>query len=633
MRINHLSSISLLVFHPFLAVHAGTDQPNVIYILADDLGYGDLSCYGQQHVTTPHLDKMAQDGILFTHHYSGSTVSAPTRASLMTGLHTGHSYVRGNSDNVLPAGIQTLPGMLKRSGYVTGMYGKWGLGNYPSTGQPDLQGFDEFFGYTNQGLAHRHYPDVLVDNGVTVNLPGNDWLNKVVYAPDTIHKRALDFIDRNHQQPFFLYCAYTIPHAEIIVPSDSILNLYKGKFAETPRTGSDYIGPGTSKTAYCSQEYPRATFAAMIARFDWYVGQIMAKLDEYGLSENTLIMFTSDNGPHQEGGADPTFFNSSGGFRGIKRDLYDGGVRVPFIAKWPGKITPGTVSEHISAQWDVLPTFKEIINSTENYEGDGISFLPTLMNEEQKPHRYLYWEFFEKNGRRGIRWNNWKLIQYEMTSNPNVSRMLYHLEQDPAESINVIATHPEIADKLINALELEHVPSAKLQWTFEKNNNLHQVKVLIVDQEGNPIENAEVLLQHHGRRITWEEGLALFRGVTAADLKLDIIIDGKLVASETLNISANLEFSIVINTTGHSDLHVSEKIRSFYDKTSQVIRVKSDSQIVRYRLLNIAGQLIASGESNDNTLQIPINHYQSNMFLIETTVFSGDRASQKVYVW
>ena len=583
--------------------------------------------------TTPHLDKMAQDGILFTHHYSGSTVSAPTRASLMTGLHTGHSYVRGNSDNVLPAGIQTLPGMLKRSGYVTGMYGKWGLGNYPSTGQPDLQGFDEFFGYTNQGLAHRHYPDVLVDNGVTVNLPGNDWLNKVVYAPDTIHQRALDFIDRNHQQPFFLYCAYTIPHAEIIVPEDSILNIYKGKFTETPRTGSDYIGPGTSKTAYCSQDYPKATFAAMIARFDWYVGQIMAKLDEYGLAENTLIMFTSDNGPHQEGGADPTFFNSSGGFRGIKRDLYDGGIRVPFIAKWPGKITPGTVSDHISAQWDVLPTIKDIISSTENYAGDGISFLPSLMNEEQKPHRYLYWEFFEKNGRRGIRWNNWKLIQYEMTSNPNVSRMLYDLEQNPAESINVIAAHPVIADKLINALELEHVPSAKLQWTFEKNNNLHQVKVLIVDQEGNPIENAEVLLQHYGRRITWEEGLALFRGVTAADLKLDIIMDGKLVASETLNISANLEFSIVINTTGHSDLHVSGETRSFYDRTSQVIRVKSDFQIVQYRLLNIAGQLIASGQSNDHTLQIPIHHDQANLFLIETTAFSGDRASQKVYVW
>lgn len=632
MRVNNLTPVSLFLISPLLTATSVPERPNIIYILADDLGYGDLSCYGQQHFTTPHLDKMAQEGIRFTNHYSGSTVSAPTRACLMTGLHTGHSYVRGNSDNVLPAGVQTLTGMLKRSGYVTGMYGKWGLGNYPSTGQPDQQGFDEFFGYTNQGLAHRHYPDVLIDNGTTVMLPGNDWLKKVVYAPDTIHNRALDFIDRHHDQPFFLYCAYTIPHAEIIIPDDSIFNLYKGKFTETPRKGSDYIGPGTSKTAYCSQEYPKATFSAMIARLDWYVGQIMEKLDKYGLAENTIVMFTSDNGPHQEGGADPVFFNSSGGFKGIKRDLYDGGIRVPFIVQWKGKVLQGVTSDHISAQWDVMPTIKEVIGSTEDYAGDGISFLPAMMQMEQKSHRYLYWEFYEKNGRRAIRSGDWKLIQYEMDANPNTNRMLFNLKDDPAESANVINNNPDVADKLFNAIELEHDTSDKLKWSFEKNSNLHDVKILVADQEGNPVNNAAVSLQYYGRRITWEEGKALFRGVTAGSLRVDVNVGGKQVVSETYNITRDSVISVVINTTGLAS-RFANTTSCYYDSKLKAVHVKSDFLMNEYSVLNVSGQLIAKGQCSGYDFYIPFDKCKSGLFFIETTGKNNEKNAQQIIVW
>lgn len=609
-------------------------RPNIIYILADDLGYGDLSCYGQTKFNTPNIDKMAEEGMRFTQHYSGSTVSAPTRACLMTGLHTGRSYVRGNSDNTFPASVQTFPGMLQREGYVTGMYGKWGLGNYPSTGEPDDHGFNEFFGYTNQGLAHRHYPDVLIDNGVTVTLPGNDWLNKVVYAPDTIHKRALDFIDRHQLEPFFLYCSYTIPHAELIVPEDSIFLRYKGKFTETPKNGSDYIGPGTNKTAYCSQQYPRATYAAMITRLDLYVGQILEKLKILGLSDNTIVMFTSDNGP--ESLADPAFFNSSGGLNGIKRDIYEGGIRVPFVVQWPGMIAPGTVSQHISAQWDIFPTIKELVTASEEYAGDGISLLPTLLgNDGQQQHEYLYWEFYEKNGRRGLRFGDWKLVQYNVSDGPNAKNwLLYDLKNDPTESTSVAGANLDIRDKMKNAVELEHVKSDKIQWTFEKNSSLFNLKFVVTDKNGLPLPDAKVILGDYGNRITWEEGLAMFRGISAGNVELKVSVDGIELYSQTITITdRDLIMPVVLNITSVSSIKQANIVKCYFDKSLHSIRLKSDQAIVRYRVLNYMGLVVDERQCADNYMNIPVREGDTALQIVETITLTGEKQINKVLCW
>ena len=286
--------------------------PNIIYILADDLGYGDLSCYGQENFSTPSLDQLAQDGIRFTRHYAGSTVCAPSRSVLMTGLHTGHTPIRGNREvkpegqAPLPASTVTLAERLKEAGYVCGAFGKWGLGYPGSEGDPVKQGFDYFFGYNCQRYAHRYYPEYLWENTEKYYLEGNDWIHTVTYAPDVIQEKTLEFIRANADKPFFAYVPMVIPHAELIVPEDEIFSRYLGAFSEEPyvgRPGADY-GPDMSIGMYCSQEHPHATFAAMVHRIDLYVGQITALLGELGLTENTLIMFTSDNGPHQEGGAD-----------------------------------------------------------------------------------------------------------------------------------------------------------------------------------------------------------------------------------------------------------------------------------------------------------------------------------------
>lgn len=631
-----IRTISLTSFTLCAAVHLLAVQknlcPNIVYILADDLGYGDLGCYGQTKFTTPNIDKMAQEGMRFTQHYSGSTVSAPTRACLMTGLHTGHSFIRGNSDNVFPATVQTFPKMLQREGYVTGMYGKWGLGNYPSTGEPDDHGFNEFFGCTNQGLAHRHYPDVLINNGETVPLPGNDWLHTVVYEPDTVHRRALDFIDRHRNEPFFLYCAYTIPHAELIVPEDSIIKHYRGKFPETPKAGSDYIGEGTNKTAYCSQEYPRATYAAMISRLDLYVGQILKKLKALGLSDNTIVMFSSDNGPESIG--DPAFFNSSGGLHGIKRDIYEGGIRAPFIVQWPGKIAPGTVSEHICAQWDIFPTIKELVASSEEYAGDGISLLPTLLgNENQQQHTYLYWEFYEKNGRRGIRYGDWKLVQYNVSDGPNAKNwLLYNLKNDPTESINVAAANLDIRDKLKNAVELEHIKSEKLQWTFENNTSLFNVKIVVTDKNGMPVPDAKVILGDYGNRVTWEEGLAMFRGISAGNPILKIIVEGRELCNQTVTINdGDLVLPVILDITGQQAVMPENQVICFFDKSMNAIRLKSEQPIVRYRLLNALGQAVNESNNCAGTyINISINHPGEMLYFVETVTISGKKQMIKV---
>lgn len=419
-------------------------KPNVIYILADDLGYGDLGCYGQQKIKTPNIDRMAADGIRFTQHYAGCTVSAPSRCALMTGKHTGHTYIRGNKgiesedgrkyDLDLPAGEITLGEIFKQQGYATGCCGKWGMGAPGKEGHPNRQGFDYFYGYLGQGHAHSYYPAYLHENETEVKL-GNKQ-----YSHDLIEKKAVEFIRKNAGQPFFLYLSITLPHAEIHLP-DEYRTDYENSFL--PETPYQQKGGG-----YRSQSKPHATFAAMVYRIDLTIGRIEALLKELGLDEKTLVIFTSDNGPHQEGGADPKFFVSSGSYRGIKRDLYEGGIRVPMIARWPGTIAKGSVSAHPSAFWDVMPTFCELTGSRTPKSTDGLSFVPSLLGKKQKQHGYLYWEFHEQGGKQALLRGDWKLIRLQV-KNPGKTRVeLYNIKNDPAENDNLIDQYPDIVRKL-----------------------------------------------------------------------------------------------------------------------------------------------------------------------------------------
>lgn len=425
-------------------------KPNIVFILTDDLGYGDLGCYGQQLIETPHIDRMAAEGKRFTQFYAGATVCAPSRSALMTGQHTGHTYIRGNKE-VKPEGqepladsIVTMAEVLKEAGYATEAFGKWGLGFVGTEGDPLNQGFDAFYGYNCQRYAHRYYPPHLWDNDRKVVLEGNDMQQTGVYAPDLIQEQALAFIEENQENPFFLFLPYTMPHAELIVPEDSIFNRYKGRFGETPYEGDPY-GPEATIMGYTSQEYPRATFAAMVTRLDSYVGQVLHKLKEQGLDEHTLVLFASDNGPHLEGGADPDFFNSNGGLRGYKRDLYEGGIRSPLIAWWPGKVAAGKESGEVWAMWDLLPTFAELAGAPAPGGTDGISFLPAILDEErQRQHDYLYWEFHEQGGRQAVRKGDWKAVRLNVKKNPDGPLELYNLAGDPAESRDIAKEHPEI---------------------------------------------------------------------------------------------------------------------------------------------------------------------------------------------
>lgn len=417
---------------------------NVIYILADDLGYGDIGCYGQQKIKTPNIDRMAQEGMLFTQHYAGCTVSAPSRCSLMTGLHTGHSQIRGNKE-IKPEGQQpmtedtyTLGKLMKSAGYTTGIFGKWGLGYPGSTSVPANMGFDEFFGYNCQRQAHSYYPDHLWHNNDTVFLHENDNEGRKIYSQDLIHKQALKFIRDNKDKPFYAMLTYTLPHAELNLPHDSIYQMYENAFEEVPYDG---------KMGYHPSEKPYASFAAMVTRLDKYVGDVMAELKELGLDKNTIVIFTSDNGPHREGGANPDYFRSYGPLKGVKRDVYEGGIRVPMVAWGPENIKAGVKSEHISAFWDVMPTLAELTGVTLPEASDGISFLPTLLSKgKQKQHDYLYWEFHELNGREALRSGNWKLIRQPVVGETILE--LYDLSSDIHEDNNLAQQNPEKVKEL-----------------------------------------------------------------------------------------------------------------------------------------------------------------------------------------
>lgn len=467
---NSLYALSLMLIAGVQGCSNRQDIPmNVVYILADDLGYGDLGCYGQGIIKTPNIDRMASEGMLFTQHYAGCTVSAPSRCSLMTGLHTGHTQVRGNSE-VMPEGQQpmrsdtyTIAKLMKSAGYATGIFGKWGLGYPGSESTPNKMGFDQFYGYNCQRQSHTYYPTHLWHNDEMVNFPENENNAGKTYSPDIIQKEALQFIRDNSDRPFFAMLTYTLPHAELNLPHDSIYQLYENSFEEMP-----YIGKFNNQLGgYNTSKQPLASFAAMVSRLDMYVGEVIDELKRLGLEKNTLVIFTSDNGPHHEGGADPSFFNSSGGLRGTKRDLYEGGIRVPMIAWAPGKIKEGKRSDHISAFWDVMPTLADLTGTALADSTDGISFLPTLFSKKgQQQHRYLYWEFHEQGGRMAVRSGNWKLIRQPIAGKSRLE--LYDLSYDINEEINMAGKNPERLNELVMMMDSARSESDRFNFGMDK---------------------------------------------------------------------------------------------------------------------------------------------------------------------
>lgn len=482
-----------------------SERPNVLIIMCDDMGYGDLGCYGQPYISTPCIDSMAAQGLRFTQAYAGSPVSAPSRASLMTGQHSGHCEVRGNKEYwrdvpTVKYGRNTdfsivgqhpydsahivLPEIFKDRGYNTGMFGKWAGGYEGSRSVPEKRGIDEYFGYICQFQAHLYYPNflnrfsrqagdtatvrVVLEDNIEYPMFGPDYSKRPQYSADIIHSKAMEWLgSQSADKPFFGLLTYTLPHAELVQPDDSIVASYRARFAED----SDW--PGQEGSRYNATTHTHAQFAAMITRLDTYVGDILRLLREKGLDRNTLVIFTSDNGPHEEGGADPTFFGRDGKLRGLKRQIHEGGIRVPFIAYWPGTIRPGRTSDLQIAFYDIMPTMARL-TGVSDFPGryanpdvaddrfDGISFYPTLMDQPgQAVHPFLYWEFDETD-QIGVREGDWKLIV--KSGKPH----LYNLADDIHEDNDIAAGHPDIVNRLINIIEREHTPNPYFHVTMPK---------------------------------------------------------------------------------------------------------------------------------------------------------------------
>jgi len=416
-------------------------KPNIIFIMADDLGYGDLGCYGQAKIKTPNIDGLDAEGMRFQQCEAGSTVGAPSRSALMTGQHTGHTRIRGNEAVALRPEDITVAEVLQQAGYKTGAIGKWGLGLANSTGTPNKQGFEEWFGYLGQTHAHDYYPTQLFRNDMVYTLDGNVAGNKGDYAPDLFTQAATNFVRVSKYFSFFLYLPYTIPHA----------NNELGK-----KTGNGMEVP--SDAPYTNESWPQAekNKAAMITRLDRDIGILLDQLKRLAIGSNTVVFFTSDNGPHKEGGVNPKFFNSSGGLRGIKRDMYEGGIRVPMIVRWPGKIPAGKVSEQVWAFWDFLPTAAEIAEQKQPENIDGISMLLTLLGKQQtNQHEFLYWEFHEKGSKQAVRMADWKAVRLA----PKEPLELYDLKTDFSETNNVAEQHPEIVTKIEDYLRTARTES------------------------------------------------------------------------------------------------------------------------------------------------------------------------------
>ncbi len=432
-------------------------RPNIILIQADDLGYGDLSAYGQAQFATPGLDRLAREGIRFTNYYAGTTVCAPSRCALMTGLHTGHAWIRGNGEIPLRAQDITIAMVLRDAGYRTAVIGKWGLGTPGTAGQPDKKGFDYAFGFLDHRHAHRQFTDHLYRNTerVETSLAGD-------YVNDLFTREAESFITATDPKPFFLYLNYTVPHAELRVPEDSMAP-FTGRFPETPfaNTTADARQSGATiegaSLGYRSQPSPRAAFAAMITRMDRDIAHLTDVVGQRGLDRRTLILFVSDNGPHREGGADPAFFKSSGGLRGIKRDLYEGGIRVPMIARWVGEVPAGRVSDHAWAHWDMLPTLADIAGAKAPAAIDGVSMTRALKGRPQRTHDFLYWEFHERGFQQAVRMGHWKAIRLRM----DAPLELYDLAADPYEQRDVAAANAGVIAKIERYLKTARTDSAR----------------------------------------------------------------------------------------------------------------------------------------------------------------------------
>jgi arylsulfatase A len=457
---NQTVTVALMLVLMAGSAQQPASRPNILLIQADDLGYGDLSAYGQARFETPMLDRLAREGTRFTQYYAGSTVCAPSRAALMTGRHTGHGWIRGNGG--FPAGDiplrpedVTIAEVLRDAGYRTALVGKWGLGQPGSTGMPDRQGFDFAFGFLDQRHAHRQFTDHLWRNGERVSASlDNDYVN------DLFTKEAAGIIEKDDPRPFFVYLNYTVPHAELRAPSDA-LDRFRGQFPETPfsnppadekPTGARFDVPSLG---YRSQPTPHATFAAMITRMDRDVGRLVDLIRTRGLDNRTLVMFISDNGPHQEGGGDPAFFRSSGGLRGIKRDLYEGGIRVPMIARWPGVVPAGRTSDHVWAHWDMLPTLADIAGARAPAGLDGLSMAQALRGGSQATHPFLYWEFHERGFQQAVRNGRWKAVRLK----PGTPLELYDLVADPGEARNVASAHPDIVGHIETFLKTARTES------------------------------------------------------------------------------------------------------------------------------------------------------------------------------
>lgn len=484
-----------------LNAYADGARPNIIYIMCDDMGYGDLGCYGQKYISTPRIDSMAREGMRFTQAYAGSPVSAPSRASLMTGQHSGHCEVRGNKEywkdvpmvkygdnedysrvgqHPYDPNHVILPEIMKQAGYRTGMFGKWAGGYEGSASTPDKRGVDEFYGYICQFQAHLYYPNflnrysrslgdtatvrVVMEENIKHPMYGEGYEKRPQYSADMIHAEAMKWLDaQDAEHPFFGVLTYTLPHAELVQPNDSILQGYYERFKD------DGVYKGDMWSRYNPVTHTHAQFAGMITRLDSYVGDVLDKLREKGLDENTIVIFTSDNGPHEEGGADPTFFGRDGALRGLKRSCHEGGIRVPFIVRWPGKVKAGVDNDHILAFYDVMPTFCDlagIAGFPDKFKQgaddafDGISFAPTLLGaDNQHQHQFLYWEFDETN-QVGLRMGNWKLVVKAGVPE------LYNLAEDIHEDHNLAAQHPELVEMMVGVIRSQHTPNPHFKVTI-----------------------------------------------------------------------------------------------------------------------------------------------------------------------
>jgi arylsulfatase A-like enzyme len=449
--------------------HRHDRRPNILLILADDLGPGDLGCYGQTIIRKPNVDRLANEGMRFTTAYTGSPVCGPSRCSLLTGLHTGHCYVRDNKELKpaegqlpIPDDAVTLAELLKHGGYATACIGKWGLGPPGSSGDPITQGFDFFYGHNCQRVAHNHYTDHVWHNDEKVVLDGNTPGNVTgrQYVPDLMADQAVRWIRRHKDQPFFLDFATPLPHVSLQAPADAVA-------AYVDRIGPEEPMPRRGDYVPCA--HPRATYAAMVTRMDDHVGRLLAELKSLGLEDDTVVIFASDNGPtFQRVGGHPEFFRSALGLRGLKEDVYEGGIRCPLVVRYPGHVRPGSTSDFVTALYDLFPTALDLAHLPAPTKTDGVSIVPTLTGhaDAQKPHDYLYWEFGPRGGQKAIRQGNWKLVQVGLKRNPHVRPELYDLATDPTESHDVARAHPDVVERLMALMRSAHTPSDQPNWNF-----------------------------------------------------------------------------------------------------------------------------------------------------------------------